>query len=283
MKLYVVMPVINCLDLTKGAIESIQTKCTIILIDNGSTDATPRWGEMMHKQELTYEKRIFYIRNNEPKSVAASWNQGIKMAFEDPECEYVAVINNDVVLHPKTLPNLMAFIDKTGYLMVTGDNIKDRMSIQTMLQMELPMQFTEFDCAKIEDWRAEGPDFSCYLINRETIRVIGWFDENYIGAYCEDQDYHARCAMIRSHIEEHNDQGIPVDRVHFKRLSTAPYYHYASQTLVRNVELRHDVTMKHGKNQEYYIKKFGGDHPSVMDGVAFKQPFADASKSWRKW
>lgn len=283
MKLYVVMPVINCLQLTQDAIDSIHEPCTVILIDNASTDGTPRYGETMHKQQLLHGKTLIYVRNNVAKGVAASWNQGVKMAFEDPECEYVAVLNNDVILHPKTLRHLMAFMDKTGYLMVTGDNVRDRMGIETMLSMELPQAFTDFDTWKIEGWRAEGPDFSCFLINRETIRVIGWFDENYVGAYCEDQDFHARCMLARNHIAVHNDQGIPVERVHFKRLSTAPYFHYASQTLARNVELRHGVTMNHGRNQTYYVQKYGGEHPWVMDGHGYKQPFGDATKGWRDY
>jgi glycosyltransferase involved in cell wall biosynthesis len=283
MKLYVVMPTINCLELTQAAIESIGSMCKIILIDNGSTDGTPRWGEKMDGEQLLGRKSIKYVRNNERKSVSVVWNQGIRMAFEDPECEYVAVLNNDIVLHPKTLENLMRFMDKTGYLMVTGDNIKDKMSIDVMRQMELPMPFTDFDTWPIEGWRAEGPDFSCFMISRETIRVIGWFDENFEGAYCEDQDYHARCMMAREHIKKHNDQNIPVGRIHFKRLSTAPYYHYASQTLVRNPELRHDITIAHGRNQGYYLRKFGAEHPETMDGKGYQTPFGDATKSWRDW
>lgn len=283
MKLYVVMPVINCLELTKAAIESIQDPCRIILIDNASTDGTPRWAEGAQNMQFTYGKTLKYVRNNERRGVAASWNQGIKMAFEDPECEYVAVLNNDIILHPKTLKHLMNFMDKTGYLMVTADNVKDRMSVETMLQMELPEAYTDFDTWKIEGWRAEGPDFSCYMINRETIRVIGWFDENFQGAYCEDQDYHARCERARRHIGKHNDQNIPVSRVHFKRLSTAPYYHFASQSLVRNPELRHDISVMHGKNRNYYIQKWGGEHPFVMDGGGYMTPFGDATKNWRDW
>lgn len=285
MKLYAVIPVINNLDLTKQAIDSIQANIpmTIIVIDNASTDGTPRWGETLNGQQMLGNKKIVYIRNNERKGVAASWNQGIKLAFEDPECEYVAVLNNDIILHPKTLDHLMAFMDKTGYLMVTGDNVKDRMSIDTLLQMELPEPFTDFDTWKIEGWRAEGPDFSCFMINRETLRVIGWFDENFKGAYCEDQDYHARLAMARRHVSEHNDQNIPVERLHFKRLSTAPYYHFASQTVARVAEIRNEVAKAHGANQQLYTKKFGGEHPHVMDGHGFSQPYGDATKNWRDW
>jgi GT2 family glycosyltransferase len=283
MKLYVVMPVINCLDMTKDAIDSIGSACNIILIDNGSTDGTQRWGHSMDGDKLTGYKKLLYVRNDERKGVAASWNQGIKKAFEDPECEYVAVLNNDIILHPKTLENLMRFMDKTGYLMVTGDNVKDRMSVDVMKQMELPVPFTDFDTWPISDWRAEGPDFSCFLINRETIRVIGWFDENFAGAYCEDQDYHARCNMARKHIAQHNDQMIDAGRVHFKRLSTAPYYHFASQTAAKNEDLRSEIYARHGQNQSYYLRKFGADHPNAMDGKGFDQPFGDATKNWRDW
>jgi len=283
MKLYVVIPAINCLELTKGAIDSIQSPCRVILIDNASTDGIPRWGENMHNSELTYGKSLTYVRNNSPLSVSGSWNQGIRMAFEDPECEYVMVINNDVILHPKTIPHLQAFIDKTHYLMVTGDNIRDRMTIDTMLRMELPVPYTDFDCQEISDWRAEGPDFSCYMIRRETIRVIGWFDELFEGAYCEDQDYHARCSRARAHIAKHNDQGIPAGLVHFKRLTTAPYFHFASQTISRNVELRNKISTNHGKNHLRYMQKWGGEHPEVMDGKGNVQPFGDATKNWRDW
>jgi|SRR5581483_3162590 len=283
MKLYVVMPVINCLELTQAAIDSIGSACNVILIDNASTDGTARWGEGLNKEQLTGGKKLIYVRNNERKGVAASWNQGIKLAFEDPDCEYVAVLNNDIILNPKTLDHLMKFMDKTGYLMVTGDNVRDRMGVELLQQLELPEPYTDFDTWKIEGWRAEGPDFSCYMISRETIRVIGWFDENFMGAYCEDQDYHARLDRARRHIAQHNDHNIPVERLHFKRLSTAPYYHYASQTLVRNVELRHDVAINHGHNQSLYIRKWGGEHPFVMDGGGNMQPYGDATKSWRDW
>lgn len=283
--LYVVMPVINCLELTKDAIDSIQSKypVKIILIDNNSDDGTQRWGEMMNGQDLMAQKTLTYIRNEERKSVSQSWNQGIKQAFEDPECEWVAVLNNDIILHPKTLDHLISYIEKTGYLMVTGDNVKDRMSVKTMLDLELPEEYTDFDLWKIEGWRAEGPDFSCFLIKRETIRIIGWFDEKFEGAYCEDQDYHARLDRARRWATQYNDQNYPAEKMHFKRLSTAPYFHFASQTIARVPQIRHDAATYHGRNQAYYNRKWGGEHPEVMDGSGFIQPFGNAQMNWRDW
>lgn len=289
-KLYIIMPVINCLDLTEAAFNSIRTKYpwSFILIDQDSNDDTNRWGgEMVHKVMTEDKERglqeFIYLRNSPKIALAAAWNQGIKKAFEDSECKWVLVPNNDILFHPKTIDHLIAFMEKTGYLMVTADNVKDKMSPEVMMQMELPMEFTDFDTWEIKDWRSEGPDFSCFMINRDTIEVLGWFDENFHGAYCEDQDYHARLNRAWRHISEHKDKGIDPGRVHAKRLSTAPYYHYASQTLVKNIPLRHDIAIQHGKNHDYYVRKWGGEHGAVMDGAGNMQPFGDASKNWKDW
>lgn len=283
------MPVINCLELTMDAIASIHLRPTttcdsiyiearILLIDNASNDGTKVWAE---KEEAA--GHLAYIRNETRRSVAQSWNQGIGIASKDPECEYIAILNNDIVLHPKTLYHLMAFMDKTGYLMVTGDNIRDRMSVETLGKLELPTPFTDFDCWPIEGWRAEGPDFSCFMINRETVRVVGTFDENFKGGYCEDQDYHKRIQCAREHAQQHHDQGIDPNRIHAKRLTTAPYFHFASQTIARNMDVRHEISRMHATNREYYVRKWGADHPEAMDGRGYRTPFGDASKGWRDW
>lgn len=280
-RLYIVMPVVNCFELTKAAYESVESKIpyTFILIDNASEDHTPEWA----KQMVVHTGNFVNVRNDVRHGVAQSWNQGIGIALKDPNCKYIAVLNNDIILHPKTLNHLMDFMDESKYLMVTGNNVQDHMSVDVMLQMELPNAFTDYDLWPIEGWRAEGPDFSCFMINRETIRVIGYFDENFVGAYCEDQDYHARFDRARRHITEHNDFDIDPNRVHAKRLSTAPYYHMSSQTLARNESLRHEISINHGHNQNYYLRKWGGEHPQVMDGHGFLTPFGDATKNWRDW
>lgn len=281
MKLHLVCPVINCLDLTQQALDSVKSEkeWNFILIDQDSNDGTMEWGQT----QMATRPNFKYVRNSPKIALAAAWNQGVQMALQDPECEYIAIVNNDVIFHPRTFDHLMAFMDKTGYLMVTADNVKDRMSAEVMKQMELPNQFTDYDCWPIEGWRAEGPDFSCFMISRQFIKTIGWFDENYAGAYCEDQDTHVRINRAYRHAKQHNDQGIEPERIHAKRLSTAPYYHFASQTIARNVTLRPEIVNMHMKNQSYYIKKWGGEHPFAMDGGGNTQPFGDARYNWKWW
>lgn len=281
MKLYIVMPGTNCVDLSEDAYTSVLKselpeglEYRFLMVDQASHDPTKNWKEVHPECD--------YIRNDPRISVSGAWNQGIKKALEWG-ADYILVINNDIYLHPKTIKHLIAFMDKTGYLMVTADNIQERMSLETMLQMELPVEFTDYDCNEITDWRAEGPDFSCFMINADTVKVVGYFDENFKGAYCEDQDYHIRINRARVHAEQHNDQGVEPRRIHAKRLSTAPYMHYSSQTLTRNKDLRHEISVQHGRNQGYLLRKWGAEHPLAMDGHGNTQPFGDARMNWRDW
>src|SRR3990167_5013964 len=98
----------NNLPLTQKAIQSFRAQdigsVQILVLDNGSTDNTVPW--------LNSQKDLFVIANRPPKSVAASWNVGLKWLFEPkwadgntvlpPMAESVLVCNNDVVLRPDT-------------------------------------------------------------------------------------------------------------------------------------------------------------------------------------
>lgn len=279
-KLFVIMPSVNCFELSSEAYRSVKeselvdTEYKFMLVDQESEDDVRYW--------LSNFPETLYVRHEPKLALSAAWNNAVRSAL-DWGATHILIINNDVYLHPKTIKHLMAFIDHTGYMLVTADNIQQRMSLETMLKMELPVEYTDYDCEVITDWRAEGPDFSCFMITPKTIEVIGYFDENFKMAYCEDWDYHARINRARVHAELYNDQVVQPDKIHAKRLSTAPYYHYASQTMVRNHKLRHDISVQHGKNQNYYLTKWGADHPLVMDGKGNIQPFGDATKNWRDW
>lgn len=281
-KLYIIMPTINMRSYVEGAYESIRNselpddvEYKFCLMDQGSTSQDVKdWQKDYPETD--------YIRFEPRVALAKAWNIGVAKALEWG-ATHIGIFNDDIVLHPKTLKHLMNFMDHTKYLMVTADNIKDRMSKETMLQMELPKEFTDYDCDPIGDWRAEGPDFSCYMINPLIVDIIGKFDENFIGAYCEDQDFHVRIRRAYSHIKQHNDRDIDAERVHAKRLSTAPYYHYASTTLAVNEELRPDIYAKHANNRNYYLRKWGAEHPTAMDGKGNIQPFGIAGKDWRDW
>ena len=254
-KLWVVCPVVNCKYYTTQMVSSIRTSHSfhLIIIDNNSKDGTSAW---------CAEQGIECIRNEPGKGVSASWNQGIRRALEDPECEYIFVPNNDVVFHPKTIDNLIRFIDKTGYAMATCSNRNGYIALD-QLKDENPPDFSEEDLRPITNWREEGPDFSGFMITPRTVEKVGYFDEN-IKAFMEDNDFHYRLWLAGEHA---------------RRISTAPYFHYGSMTMAENPGLG----VSTAQSMPYFIEKWGSVPEVCMDGGAWKNPYNDSTKNYKYW
>jgi GT2 family glycosyltransferase len=165
-----VIPVLNCVEYTRQAIASIQfgTYDKLIVIDNGSTDGTE--AEMRASRDVSV-----YIRHEKNTGVAASWNEGLRMAFE-LGYELVLVMNNDVVLAPDTVPALLRWQQKTG-------GIVSAHSVAALHALTI-----------VDRREVFGPpcDWSCFMISKSIVDKVGWFDEAYFPAYFEDMDYDCR-------------------------------------------------------------------------------------------
>jgi GT2 family glycosyltransferase len=254
-KLYIVTPVVNCLYYTRNMVSSIRTSYPfkLIIVDNDSRDGTDRYCQ---------DQQIECIRNVPRRGVSASWNQGIRRALADPECGYIFVPNNDVIFHEKTIDNLIRFLDKTDYLMATGNNCNGHIALEQLKDLN-PPDFDEHDLQPITNWREEGPDFSCFMITPKTIEKVGFFDENF-EAFCEDNDFHYRIWLAGGHA---------------RRISTAPYFHYGSMTLAENPGLG----VSTARSMPYFLKKWGTTPEQCMDGRGFKTPFSDPNKTLKDW
>src|SRR3990172_11005222 len=100
------------LDFTKQTLESISSQdheISVYLIVNYSL---PEFYPDKENFNLHESIKEFHVLDN-PKGneVGASWNLGIKTALEAGN-EFVAVMNNDLVLHHKCIDNLVAFADQ---------------------------------------------------------------------------------------------------------------------------------------------------------------------------
>jgi hypothetical protein len=253
-KIGIVCVAVNCLEYTKQTLDSIKTihDYEIILIDNGSTDGTKLWADT--------RKDIITIKNPIVSGLAGAWNLGIKRAIAD-NCDFVFVINNDIVLAKNTIDNLVKRFQSGNYVMVTGVNDQS-ISIDEMLKLEKAYEENETD--------NEHPDFSCFMINKDTIEKIGWFDENFRVAYFEDGDFHARIAMVGE-----------------KAISTVSgtYYHLASQTIKNNPHLVPIIEQAFKNNRAYFIEKYGcaplGDVPNMLEKY-YKFPFNNPNEDYKK-
>jgi GT2 family glycosyltransferase len=250
-KIGIIIPAVNCLEYSKKTIDSIKTShpYEIIFIDNGSTDGTKDW---LKTQSFTK------IIDPQVSGLAAVWNLSILKARE-LGCSLFLVLNNDIILSPTTIDNLVKKMSTGKYVMATGVNQHEGCEKpEDMLLKSVEYKEDEPD--------NEHPDFSCFLINDNTIDKIGWFDENFITAYFEDSDYHARIALSGE-----------------KAVSTisAIYYHFESKTVKMNPQIREIVKESFEHNRDYFKEKWGhenvGDVPEMRKKY-WKNPFNDPKK-----
>jgi GT2 family glycosyltransferase len=192
--------------------------------------------------------------------LSAAWNMGIDQVFSAGH-EYALVCNDDVLFAPYTIDALYWAAKVGSHAVVTAQNVRGAMpnpdSILTMPEgydsgVQLNPQF------------GGGPDFACFMIGWTAWNHIGRFDENFVPAYFEDNDYHRR--VILSGMEAAS-------------VNTAQYYHYGSQT--QNADSVNPVVRPEAfvRNRNHYIVKWGGE-PGLE---AFYHPYNDPSKTWRDW
>lgn len=94
--------------------------------------------------------------------------------------------------------------------------------------------------------------FHAFGVTRQAIKHIGWFDESFHPAYCEDNDFTWRAQLA----------GLRITQVGSPK-------HEGSVTIKtdRFLRERNDVTFP--KNVEYYLAKWGG----LMHHEVYKTPF----------
>lgn len=184
----------NNLELTKRTVDSVSKQnipTRIHIIDNGSTDGTVEWAK---------ENKILMHAFPSNFGVSAGWNRGLSCLFSDLKTDRVFVINNDVVLPPFFMRELISYPEP----FVTGIAVDD-IDIIKELGARQPLQ--------------PHPDFSAYMIRREAWNKIGYFDDR-MKLYCSDCDYHIRGHRL----------GVGMWKVN------VPYYHERSSTIHRASE-----------------------------------------------
>jgi len=247
MKVGIVIPVINHVDMTLAAVASIQSQYETytVIVDNGSTDGT--------REAFAYMTTGRYIDNGENKGLTIAWNQGVSACFE-AGCNYILLANNDIVLHPKTIDNLVETLEQhPDWGMATGVNDKGWAD-----EHGGPQAIGQKEIAAVESVRPH-PDFSCFMVRASIFDQLrrfelkhspmdpnpGFFDEEFSRrgkAFYEDNDLHFRLHRA----------GIPAfctDR--------APYYHYASVTAG-------STGITSGINRDYFVEKWGGSPQEVF-------------------
>lgn len=169
--------------------------------------------------------------------VAKSWNIGTKEAIYDG-CDYILVINDDILLAPFTVDDLVEHMEKDPDIaLLSGTDYKNRFSNAHDI-----LTSTRLDCTPEI---LPAPDFACFMLRPSAFMEIGDFDEGFRPAYFEDDDY---CRRIVLH---------PVWKI--VRSQNAAFFHHGSQTQ-NNTEGGPVVPSPRFEiNRAYYREKWGGE------------------------
>lgn len=266
--LHVITATYNGLSYTQrliAALTRLAMPVRVVVVDNGSTDDTVDWLTSLRmavgdKQVPLVPLTIQVIANQTNLGAASAWNQGIRFALANG-AEHILVVGNDTIPMPGTIERLIAAAD-SGVALITG----------TAVDYATPEH--PVPKAQPSDPLIAAPDFSFFLVTRQTIEVLaqwdasgdfsramraresnqplpplamnpweyGLFDSRYFPAYFEDNDYHARCHLAG---------------VMALRDSGAVFRHETSQTLKSNPEIAQLNEQTFRRNAELFRAKFG--------------------------
>jgi GT2 family glycosyltransferase len=243
MNLTIVIPCINLWSkYTRPCLDSILTIhwYRVVLVDNGSTDETRN--EASKLVSATFHHRRYEYNFG----ISRSWNWGIIDGFEKG-ADYVAVLNNDVLLHPDCLDRMVARMERNDLALVSALDVRGEVrGPEDVFQIS--------SSAKIDVPESEHPNFSAFLVSRRCWELVGEFDEAFCPAYFEDNDYHYRIVLagLRAIV-----------------YPPAMFYHYGSRT--QNEACGGPIVpgSRFEENHRYYLRKWGGPPGAEQ----FREPF----------
>lgn len=161
----------------------------IILVDDGSTDGTREW-------LATLGEPFRVVLNGSNLGYAKANNAGAKLA----RGEWLALLNNDLVLSPGWLPPLLAAARRLGPRAGAVGNVQRSVRTGAIDHAGIAINFK----GKPEHLRRRGwfefglrevpaVTGACLLIAKSLWRELGGFDERYVNG-CEDVDLCFRAA-----------------------------------------------------------------------------------------
>lgn len=180
---------------TKPCIESLYKNTStedfeLIVVDNNSSDGTD---EYLKDLQSKYEN-LKIILNQTNRGYAGGNNDGIKTADGD----IVILLNNDTLVTPGWLPNLLAPFENDSELGLVGPVTNNSQNEQCLSIKDINPENYE---ALSEVYTKKNSSlwfetsrliFFCVAIKKQVIDQIGMLDENFKRGFYEDDDYCAR-------------------------------------------------------------------------------------------
>lgn len=227
MEVSIVIPVFNQVHFTKICLASlwptIPADAEIIVIDNGSSDGTAEY--------LSKFPRIRVFTNSENRGCASAWNEGVTASHAD----WVVILNNDVILSPNWLCELLHFTRERGV------DIGSPAFREGEYTYDIEGYSRDFVCRMGSVTRIGIAQGICFMVHRRVFNRIGLFDENFSIGQFEDADFFRRAMQAGFSLGTTGRSFI---------------HHFGSVT--QNSIRREKTAGPYGKkNRAYYRKKHG--------------------------
>jgi hypothetical protein len=203
--------------------------------------------------------QIHILEGRQPQSVSKAWNDGFAKAKE-VGCDYIFIINTDIVLHPDTIDNLVEFAElHPEAIMWSARDVKNPVNLKNPM---VPVNTLDEDI-----------NYSAFMLKKNFQDQIGTFDENFQKAYWEDIDIHLRMILA-------GKKGF--------KCNSSLFYHYGSQTIQNDREVEQQTNYFWTQNQQYFIKKWGcarrdNEKYDYILRWGFKYPYNEKDKPLSYW
>ncbi|MEP7056489.1 MAG: glycosyltransferase [Caldimonas sp.] len=223
MRYTVVIPVLNQLHYTQQCVQSLLAHGvpaeSVLIIDNGSTDATPQW--------LATQPQIRSVRNPVNLGCGGAWTQGALLAQSD----WVVLLNNDIVCAHDFIGAQIDAAERLGLDVVSP----------ALVEIDLDYDLAAFSAGFVAKMGATlRPGWFhgvCFSVRRRVFEQIGFPDTDRLLFGREDAEFRARCLRA----------GLKVGTV-----GAALMHHFGSIT--QQAMKREQRVAKFGDHRYFYAK-----------------------------
>jgi|688.fasta_scaffold84648_4 GT2 family glycosyltransferase len=200
----------------------------------------------INRSDLLNEALIKYAKTYPNTDIFIIDNGNQKIASPHPKTEiFVSPINYGVA---KSWNYLADRIFNVGYdyALILNDDI-----VLGSNENELNKFIEEVVCKY--DFVVTNNNWCSFILSKETVKKVGWFDEKFGNAYFEDNDYYYRMQLI--------------GMSYYKDTILDPEIFRNSQTIQKDNSLNFGFD----KNKAYYISKWGGEPHNEKYKIPFNR------------